>query len=574
MDRRYIILLAMTLLLGCSLTATAQRQRATAANRSAAAADDPRASRNNGALQGGGAGRVAYKANFMRRQGDSLVVSMDIDLTRLNLATNHSQVLTPVIGSETEELELPKVMVQGEARNKAFQRELELNDYAYEEFLNNPPIIVKPKGVLPYRFSVAYEDWMEDAYLDVEEDLCGCGDQAKVARTRVFDGVGKQVVAAPAYKVKAQTVYLKPDVEPVKKRHEIGNAYLEFPRGKNEIYPELGPNPRELAKIDKMLRDVSSNKDVTVQGIYMTGFASPESSVKFNTELSRSRAESMMRYFMNNSALPSSLFETRTGGEDWEGLLQLMEDFQVPYKNEMLRVINSVGNLDEREHALERIAGGQPYKIIYDQLFPKLRRVVCEVDYTVRDFSIEEAKENISIAPQLLSLNEFYLVANEYPVGSPKFLEIFEKALKEFPDDPTANLNGAAAALMKGKLNDAAKYLRLSDQSTPEYANNMGVYLMLKGEYAEAQRLLKRAEAAGIEEATANLRELKKKLANINNRREAGVEEEDAAAQPAAATRGASTSARRATRSSANDDLEDDFDDETTTAAPARRTRR
>jgi tetratricopeptide (TPR) repeat protein len=162
---------------------------------------------------------------------------------------------------------------------------------------------------------------------------------------------------------------------------------------------------------------------------------------------------------------------------------------------------------------------------MYEELYPKLRRVVCEVNYTVKDFSLEEAKENLTIAPQLLSLNEMYIVANTYEPGSPEFLKVFEVAREEFPDDPVANLNGAAAALAKNNLREAERYLKLADPSTPAYANNMGVFLMLKGNYREAEKYLKRAEQEGIADASINSRELKKKLANINNRREAGVDE-------------------------------------------------
>jgi tetratricopeptide (TPR) repeat protein len=488
--------------------------------------------------------RVKYDANFMKHVGDSLIIDMNIDMSNMDLETNRAQILTPVVASETEEIELPRVMIQGTVRNKAFVRELELNNQAYEEFENNLPYaIVKPKGRLNYHISLPFEPWMDEAVLDVEEDLCGCGDQAKVARLRVFDGLTKDIIAEPAYRVRPYLAYIRPEVEIVKKRQEIGNAYLDFPRGKNEIFPNFGNNATELAKIDKMIRAIATNRDITVQGVYMVGYASPESSLKFNTELSRARSQSLMRYFMNNSDIPTNLFETRTGGEDWDGLRRLLEDYPISHKNEIFQIMNTVGDLDAREKAISKVGGGRPYKIIYDEIYPKLRRVVCEVNYTVKDFSLEEAKENLEIAPQLLSLNEMYIVANTYEVASPEFLRVFEIAREEFPDDPVANLNGAAVALSKNNLRDAERYLKLSDPSTPEYANNMGVFLLLKGNYREAERLLKQAERDGLREAASNIRELKKKLANINNRREAGID--DAAGTPDGDEKSASSSGRR-----------------------------
>ena len=523
---KYLIMVICLLL---CVSVDAQRQQPTARNSRAQQASSQRASASQNQQTVAPRNRVQYLHYYMKQEGDSLLVNMDIDMTRMDLKTNRAQILTPVIGTDNEEIELPKVMIQGTARNKAFERELELNDRSYNEFMNNLPYaIVKPKGRLNYQMAIPYEPWMVEAFLDVEEDLCGCGDDAKIARTRVFDGLTKDIIAEPAYRVRPILAYIQPEVEEIKHRQEIVNAYLDFPRGINEIYPNFGNNPIELAKIDRMIRTVATNPDITVQRVFMVGYASPESSVRFNTELSAARAESLRQYFMNNSTIPSSMYETRTGGEDWNGLRVLLEDFPLPAseKAEFFRIMNTVVDLDAREKAFEKIAGGRPYRIIYDELFPKLRRVVCEINYTVRDFSLEEAKENIAIAPQLLSLNEMYIVANTYEVGSPEFLRVFEVAREEFPQDPIANLNGAAAALAKGNLRDAERFLKLSDPSTPEYANNMGVYYLMTGNYREAERLLKRAESMGVREAASNLRELQKKVANVNNRREAGIDDE------------------------------------------------
>jgi outer membrane protein OmpA-like peptidoglycan-associated protein len=499
------------------VTRQSQQQQSAVRNNRAATNNTTPAQRN----------RVIYQKNYMKQQGDSLIIDMDIDMTHLGVPTNFAQILTPLVASETEEIELPKVYVQGEARNKAFIRELELNDQAYSEFEKNLPYaIVKPKGRLNYHISVPYEAWMSNAALDVEEDLCGCGDANKVARSRIFDAPTKNVIPQPIYKVRPQLAYIQPEVEKVKARTQIENAFLDFPRGKSEILPAFGNNPGELAKIDKMIKTISTNKDITVRTVSMTGYASPESSEGFNNELSRARAESLMKYFMKNSNLLPTLFETRMGGEDWDGLRILLEDFPLSNKSEIFRLMNTISDLDTREKEISKVGGGRPYKIMYEQLYPKLRRVVCRVDYTVKDFSIEEAKENLQYAPHLLSLNEMYLVANTYEAGSPEFVRVFEVARSEFPNDPVANLNGAAAALEKGNLNDALKYLQQADPSTPEYANNMGIYQMLKGDYREAEKFLKRAESEGLNAARANLAELRKKVANMNNRREAGVDED------------------------------------------------
>ncbi len=57
--------------------------------------------------------------------------------------------------------------------------------------------------------------------------------------------------------------------------------------------------------------------------------------------------------------------------------------------------------------------------------------------------------------PNELSLEEFYLLAQSYPAGSKEFDEVFDIAVRMFPNDPVANLNAANAAMASGHLDSA-----------------------------------------------------------------------------------------------------------------------
>ena len=81
----------------------------------------------------------------------------------------------------------------------------------------------------------------------------------------------------------------------------------------------------------------------------------------------------------------------------------------------------------------------------------------------VRGFSIDEAKEIINKRPQQLSLDEMFRVAQTYESGSEEFKEVFEVAVRMFPEDPTANINAAAIELQQGNWKQAERYLQKSD---------------------------------------------------------------------------------------------------------------
>jgi Flp pilus assembly protein TadD len=64
--------------------------------------------------------------------------------------------------------------------------------------------------------------------------------------------------------------------------------------------------------------------------------------------------------------------------------------------------------------------------------------------------------------------------------GSDEYYRLIETAVKTYPDNPDANLNAAAAALERGDLESAEKYMEKADLSTPEGKNNMEYIKILK----------------------------------------------------------------------------------------------
>ena len=96
----------------------------------------------------------------------------------------------------------------------------------------------------------------------------------------------------------------------------------------------------------------------------------------------------------------------------------------------MLDIIRNIPIEKGRETKLMQLHGGTPYRYLLKYIFPSLRVAICKVNYEVRDFSVEEAKEIIKTRPQNLSLNEMFLVANTYPTGSQEFIDVFETAVQ------------------------------------------------------------------------------------------------------------------------------------------------
>lgn len=103
--------------------------------------------------------------------------------------------------------------------------------------------------------------------------------------------------------------------------------------------------------------------------------------------------------------------------------------------------------------------GGAAFRYVLKDIFPSLRRSEYKIDYTVREFTVDEGREIIKTRPQQLSLGEMFAVANSYEIGSDEYNNVFDIAVRMFPNDPVANLNAANIAMGKGDYASAKNYL-------------------------------------------------------------------------------------------------------------------
>lgn len=472
------------------------------------------------ALQAQQTGYIRVLPKTLEQNGENLNIEMTFDMSNLFIRKTESRIYTPILVSvkHKKEIELPVVIIKGSRRYKADRREDVLSGrpvftpanhsntrnssiYAVEKFDRNNRI--------PYHTSIVYKNWMGEASLNLREDVYGCcGNLLRtVMHKNVFQDIDTQYP-----EIHPKFRYITPEKEQEKKRYEIGKAYLDFPQGKSTIDPLFRNNRQELDKINQMIIMLASDPDVSIQSIEMRGYASPESSQSFNYNLSSQRALAMRDYFAHLTTLiPANLYKVGNGGEDWEGLTSLLMDYPVSHRNEILSIINTVQDLDIREQRIKNVGGGEPYQQIYRDLYPQLRRVDCQINYIARNFTIDEGKERIRNKPKMLSQNEMYQVARSYPEGSEDFNQTLITAQKHFPSNDAANLNAAAVALSDRDIELAEACLsQVKNTKSPEYANCMGILSTLKGDYNVAEVYLKRAQAAGIAEATHNLHELYK----------------------------------------------------------------
>lgn len=446
------------------------------------------------------------KESITRSDDNRLTINMDIVLQEnLKLTSNHVATLTPFLEENGKKKILPSIVVYGRKRDIVNQR----NNVKPE---NTYTVIRRERNEeqkVNYLVQMPFEAWMRTADMKLNVDVCGCCDLLEENSGELIT----QLNISPL-KILPTIAYITPQAEGVKHRAVEGSAYLDFPVNKYIIYPEYRRNTVELAKIRATIDTVRNDNTTTLTGIKIHGYASPEGSYANNTRLAKNRTQALVDYVTSYYNFDKNLITSDSTPEDWEGFRKFVAASSMDKKDEILRLMDDESiNIDKKERDIAKLVGPQGYQFILNECYPALRHSDYIVNYTVRGFNLEESKEIINRRPQLLSLQEIYLVAQSYEPGSEEFNHSFRVAATMFPDDPIANLNAGAMEIQKGgDMTTAKKHLAKADQKAPETLNNLGVIAMLEGDLDVAEKYFNAAKAAGLSaQADANLKELKKK---------------------------------------------------------------
>lgn len=435
-----------------------------------------------------------------------LLVGMDVTLPAdMKVDANGVLALTPILmEKDGANKTLPAIYVYGRTRQLVAERTGKIPADAFK-------VVRRDNGdvqTIRYTARVPYESWMNGSDLKMLGTISGCADCMQEENLAYISPV-----LIERYVPQPVIAFVKPAAE-IKQRAEKGSAYLDFPVNQTKIYKDYRRNPYELAEINRTIQVVKDNADTKITGISLHGYASPEGTYANNTRLAKGRSEALKSYIMNEYGMPADLFTVEYTPEDWAGLRAYVEKNPVAHKEQVLELIDSnIDNLDVKESRIKAL-DGQMYKELLRDIYPALRHTDYMVHYTVRAYNIDEAKELLKTRPQLLSLEEMYLVAQTYEEGSEEFNEVFDIAVRMYPADPIANINAAAMELKRGNIDQAVRYLERSDKSSAAAQNNQGVYHLLKGELIQAEACFNKAKSLGAEQANANLEELGKKQAD------------------------------------------------------------
>lgn len=394
------------------------------------------------------------------RNDTDIFVAMQVDASKMDMKSNREILFTPAFVNGNDTLRLNSFTIAG--RNRYFSH---LRNDA-----NNAAEVMRSgeNTVVNYRADSRYNQWMERSTLILISSERGCCSEPLgdcVTPLAAIDYTPK--IFAPTY------LYISPEAEAVKTRELNASAYIDFPVNKTVIYPDYRRNPAELAKIRATIDSVRADSDITITTLHIKGYASPEGSYANNTRLAEGRTKALSAYVQTLYSFPKGLITTSFEPEDWEGLRRWVDTTSVslPSRSAILEIIDS-SMLPDAKDARIRSQYPRDYAMLLRDVYPALRHSDYTIDYTVRSYtSPEEIIKIMTTAPGKLSLQELYVAALSQEPGSNLYNEAFEIAVRMYPNDETANLNAAIAAMQRNDLRNAARYIdKAGDTDQARYA--------------------------------------------------------------------------------------------------------
>lgn len=436
------------------------------------------------------------------REHGLIKVRMDVNPRDYKLKYNQRLEVIPTVRSleSADTLELPSITIAGtnayyDADRSGSYKGTLLRSGHGERF--------------EYTSTAPWQDWMDHSRVEFKAVSTGCCGvpNGPVVEEPIADLDWRPMESMYAFN------YVAPAAEYHKQRRIEGKAYINFPVNRTEIFPDYMVNPQELRKITGSIDSVRLDKDANVKSITLTGFASPEGPYANNVRLASGRTEALKEYVRKQYTFPAEVFHTSYVPEDWEGLRDSVAASNLSDRAEILEFIDNGNiNIEKRNDELRK-RFPKSYAYLLKNVYPSLRHTNYAIDYDIRVYTdVNEILRVFKEKPENLSLNEFFVAANAFQVGSKEYDEVFEKAVLYYPNDETACLNAANSAMNSGDYARAAMLLGKAGESANAIYGR-AVLDAKTGKLKEAESGFAKASEMGVKDADKALETVRRAIA-------------------------------------------------------------
>lgn len=448
-------------------------------------------------------GTITARDITLSPSGDYVVVNINFVADQLKLGRNHQVFVTPYIEDPAgnKSVMLPTYLFNGRSMHYTYLRSGQTKatgktryDIAREIYSHKAL-----DATVEYTQRVAMEPWMlhQDAVLRLNYDTCGCG------RNLGSDSMRQPLNLNPVDRM-LLLPYPTPDPTRRKPINHHGRSRVQFEVNRIELHTEpyrcksgqLIDNREQLQIIEDSIRYAISDPNVEIESITICGYASPETPFEHNDYLATNRSRALSEYIAKRFSLPAERCRYTAVTENWGEFREQVlaaTDITEQQRRDLLELIDRPCTLpaeyDAKEATLKtdpRFAKLYAEKIL-PQWFPILRCTQFDIRTQLKPLTPIQLREVMEKTPDLMSLDEIYLVANSYEHGSEGFLHAMAVALQKYPEDAVANANAAAVSIEKKDYAAAEEYLKKAgDGSVAEVLR--GICATWKGDFKTARQ--------------------------------------------------------------------------------------
>lgn len=161
-------------------------------------------------------------------------------------------------------------------------------------------------------------------------------------------------------------------IQPVSAQRDSMEFRIHFRSGSMEVEADYAGNSRRLAALRDYLRALSSDSTVYVAGLSLSGSASLEGSLAFNTSLAAGRLSAVERA-VSGLSVPDSLIERHVLNIPWRHLAKIIGGSSLPGREDILEIIRSDAPDTVRISRLRHYDGGSAWEWMLEECFGGLR---------------------------------------------------------------------------------------------------------------------------------------------------------------------------------------------------------
>ena len=205
---------------------------------------------------------------------------------------------------------------------------------------------------------------------------------------------------------------------------------IYFPVGVSKIDHSFQGNG---VRLEFMIRDIHARmKQSRLRKVRLSAGASLEGNSALNRRLSDERLQSLSDVFHERLSVPDSIYEYHSLGENWQGLLALVERSDMPHRDEALNILRNTPEwvterghvVDSRKRQLMNLRGGSVWHYMERYFFPELRNcsvVECEFEPIASRPEPTVVREVVTVRDTII-LRDTVCPADELPASRPLYL--------------------------------------------------------------------------------------------------------------------------------------------------------